>query len=88
MIAADMFAGAGGWSLALRDLGYEERAFEIMPEARVTRRANGLDDSYGDVLNAPRGLIRTFSGLQVASPPCQTFSGAGKGEGRAMRPTG
>lgn len=79
MIADDLFAGAGGWDLAAARLGIHARGVEIMPEARATREAAGLATIHDDVWTfRPDGQA---SGL-IASPPCQTFSAAGKGNGR------
>lgn len=70
-IADDLFAGAGGWDLAARDLGIHARGVENMKEARATRDAAGLTTIHDDVWTyEPDG---TASGL-IASPPCQTFS--------------
>lgn len=78
-IADDLFAGAGGWDLAARDLGIHARGIENMKEARATREAAGLTTIHDDVWTyEPDGRA---SGL-IASPPCQTFSAAGKGSGR------
>lgn len=81
--ALDLFAGAGGWSLACQALGIDEVGVEIMPEAVATRSAAGFKThETGDVWEfdfpAARGR---YDGL-IASPPCQTFSTAGKGAGR------
>lgn len=84
MLADDLFAGAGGWDLAASALGIHARGVENMPEARATRDAAGLTTIHDDVWTfKPRYLGRqlTASGL-IASPPCQTFSTAGKGAGR------
>lgn len=79
-VADDLFAGAGGWDLAARRLGIHARGVEIMPEARATRDAAGLSTIHDDVWTfEPDGQA---TGL-IASPPCQTFSAAGKGSGRA-----
>lgn len=79
MIADDLFAGAGGWDLAAAELGIEARGVEIMPEARATRDAAGLVTIHDDVWTfAPDGNAEGG----IASPPCQTFSTAGKGAGR------
>ncbi len=79
MKADDLFAGAGGWDLAAADLGIEARGVENMPAARATRDAAGLSTIHDDVWTfVPDGEA---SGL-IASPPCQTFSQAGKGAGR------
>jgi len=79
IIADDLFAGAGGWDLAAADLGIHARGVENMKEARATREAAGLETIHDDVWTfEPDGKA---SGL-IASPPCQTFSAAGKGSGR------
>lgn len=79
MSADDLFAGAGGWDLAAAQLGIHARGVENMKEARATRDAAGLTTIHDDVWTfKPDGLAE---GL-IASPPCQTFSAAGKGSGR------
>lgn len=79
MNADDLFAGAGGWDLAAQNLGIHARGIENMPAARATRDAAGLTTIHDDVWTyEPDG---TAEGL-IASPPCQTFSAAGKGAGR------
>ena len=79
MIADDLFAGAGGWDLAASELGIHARGVENMKEARATRDAAGLTTIHDDVWTfKPDGIA---TGL-IASPPCQTFSTAGKGTGR------
>lgn len=78
MIADDLFAGAGGWDLAAAELGIHARGVENMKEARATRDEAGLTTIHDDVWTfEPDGMA---SGL-IASPPCQTFSTAGKGAG-------
>ena len=80
MIADDLFAGAGGWDLAAARLGIHARGVENMKEARATREVAGLTTIHDDVWTyEPDGAAQ---GL-IASPPCQTFSAAGKGAGRA-----
>jgi DNA (cytosine-5)-methyltransferase 1 len=79
--ALDLFAGTG-WGVACQRLGIDEMGVEIMPEAVATRTANGMHTIYRDVWE---GLIgpRLSYDLLIASPPCQTFSMAGRGAGRA-----
>ena len=84
MIALDLFAGTG-WGVACRALGIEEHGVEIMPEAVATRAANGMTTFYNDVwdgLEAGGPRLPEYD-LLIASPPCQTFSLAGGGAGRA-----
>jgi len=77
--ADDGFAGAGGWDLAARELGIEARGIENMKEARATRDAAGLVTIHDDVWTfVPDGAAVG----KIDSPPCQTFSAAGKGAGR------
>ncbi len=78
-IADDLFAGAGGWDLAAHGLGIHARGVEIMKEALATRAVAGLETIHNDVWTFEPD--RKASGL-IASPPCQTFSAAGKGSGR------
>lgn len=82
LTAVDHFAGTG-WGVACYWLGIREYGVEIMPEAIRTRRAVGFRTIYRDVwagLFHPR-LVPVHE-LYIASPPCQTFSVAGRGEGR------
>lgn len=85
MIALDLFAGHG-WGVACQRLGIEEYGVEIMPEARAIRAANGMRTPFADVwdvlLHADPASPEFRAALQVASPPCQTFSMAGGGAGR------
>ncbi|KTS09059.1 DNA cytosine methyltransferase [Microbacterium testaceum] len=82
--ALDLFAGTG-WGVALQARGIREGGVEIMPEAQASRAAAGMETTYSDVWD---GLLgdnphRFWHALQIASPPCQSFSLAGKGAGRA-----
>lgn len=84
VIAVDHFAGAGGWDVAAHRLGIVSVGAETMRAAIRTRSANGLRTIYRDVWS---GLFFPWlvpaHRLYIASPPCQTFSMAGNGEGRA-----
>ena len=82
--ALDLFAGTG-WGVACQRLGITEGGVELMPEANASREANGMHNLYSDVwdgLENP-GKYPWFHHLLIASPPCQTFSMAGSGKGRA-----
>jgi len=69
LTADDLFAGAGGWDLAARELGIHARGVENMKEARATRDAAGLATIHDDVWTfQPDG---NADGV-IASPPCQT----------------
>lgn len=82
-IALDLFAGTG-WGVACKALGMEEHGVEIMPEAIASRDAAGMSTVYRDVWDGLEDpdLIPAHD-LLIASPPCQTFSVAGRGAGRA-----
>lgn len=93
--AVDLCAGPGGWDVAAEALGLRVLGFEISEPAIATRKANGHDtvEIMCPVTKAhPRGVRGVsiteavldryrFRG-QIASPPCQGFSLAGKGKGR------
>ncbi|UPL13041.1 DNA cytosine methyltransferase [Microbacterium galbinum] len=82
IVALDHFAGTG-WGVALRSLGIREHGVELMDEAVATREAAGFDTVYRDVWDglADRRIVPEHD-LFIASPPCQTFSVAGRGTGR------
>ena len=80
--AIDLFAGPGGWDVAARDLGLDVLGIEFDHAACETRRAAGLPTIEGDVRDHRLMATAGYGGL-IASPPCQTFSTAGKGAGRA-----
>lgn len=77
----DLFRGAGGWSVAARALGLTDDGVECMPEANATATAAGFNTLSHDVRDLDYRFLQVYKGL-IASPPCQTFSLAGKGKGR------
>lgn len=79
MVVLDMFSGVG-WGVGAREMGLEEEGVEIMPEAVATRDAVGLKTAHDDVWTY--SYERDAHEGHIASPPCQTFSTAGKGAGR------
>lgn len=78
----DLFAGTGV-GVACESLGIMEYGVEIMPEAVASRNAAGFSTPYNDAwdIEAPEEMGLAFDTMW-ASPPCQTFSVAGKGVGR------
>lgn len=85
MRAVDLFAGAGGWDVAARQLGIKTYGIENNADAVKTQVHAGHNVIHADVRHGDRVLWPTAkdaTGL-IASPPCQTFSAAGKGSGRA-----
>lgn len=83
--AVDLFAGTGV-GVAMQRLGIIEHGVEIMPEARATREANGMRNWLADVWDvletADPDSPEFKSAIAWMSPPCQTFSMAGRGKGR------
>ncbi len=77
--AEDLFAGPGGWDEAGKNLGLKILGYEWDATACLTRRAAGHPTVEGDVRDS--SPLPYTKGL-IASPPCQTFSTAGKGSGR------
>lgn len=83
MTTLDPFGGPGGWAEGLRSLDLTEIGIEYDPSACATRAAAGHRTIRADVRRMPLDhLAGKVEGL-ILSPPCQTFSTAGKGEGRA-----
>jgi DNA (cytosine-5)-methyltransferase 1 len=82
-LIVDLFAGPGGWDegLALTDLHPDVIGVELDKDACVTARAAGHERIQGDIRALSAADTGVPSGL-IASPPCQTFSQAGLGEGR------
>jgi len=76
----DLFAGTGV-GVACQQLGVTEYGVEKMAAAQETRNLNGMGLAYDDVWDIEKAAALSFDTLW-ASPPCQTFSVAGKGEGR------
>lgn len=82
----DLFAGAGGWEEGLRALGMGAVGMETDPWACETARAAGHERLQADVAQLDPGDFSPVWGL-IGSPPCQAYSTAGTGLGRADRPT-
>lgn len=79
----DLFAGPGGWDEGLRLLGATEVSLgvELDLAAVDTRTRAGHATIRRDVRDLLTADLAAIRGL-IASPPCQTFSDAGKGEGK------
>lgn len=82
----DLFAGPGGWDVAAAELGVSPIGVEHDAAACATRAAAGHLTIRQDVSTLDTARFRSLVGL-IASPPCPTFSMAGKGEGRAELPS-
>jgi DNA (cytosine-5)-methyltransferase 1 len=81
MLALDLFAGMG-WGVACQQLGIHEDGIEMMPDAIATREMAGMHTPFRDVQTLPEWAALHHD-ILIASPPCQTFSVAGKGVGFA-----
>jgi DNA (cytosine-5)-methyltransferase 1 len=79
-VAVDLFGGPGGWDYALKLLGIDVLGIEWDDAACATREAAGLRTLQADV-----SMLDPFDfapvRLCIASPPCPSFSSAGKGLG-------
>lgn len=81
MKAVDYFAGGGGWDVACALRGWPVVGHEYNPDALNTRAAAGHKSSEIVDVRDVSARAGEFD-LQLASPPCQSFSNAGKGVGR------
>ncbi|AUG75745.1 DNA cytosine methyltransferase [Kitasatospora sp. MMS16-BH015] len=79
----DLFAGPGGLDMAAKALDIPVvMGIEWDEDACTTRRAAGLPTETGDVRKYNPSQFPEADVL-VGGPPCQTFTVAGNGEGRA-----
>ncbi|EFV14737.1 DNA cytosine methyltransferase [Segniliparus rugosus] len=77
----DLFSGVGGWLEGLGP-GVPHVGVEIDPDAAATSRAAGHNVVQADVTLLDPSDYSGIVGI-TASPPCQSFSVAGSGAGRA-----
>lgn len=80
----DLFAGPGGWSQALRDLGVSELGIDNDRDACATATAAGHQRLLADITELEPADFGFVWGL-IASPPCQGFSVAGTHGGQRDR---
>jgi len=80
--AIDLFAGPGGWDLGAKAIGMSVLGIEWDSYCCRTRYAAGLPTIRADVATLDALDFNPIEGL-IGSPPCQPFSRAGKGKGRA-----
>lgn len=77
----DLYAGAGGWDEAARQLGLTTVGLEIWHDACVTAVRAGHPRIRCDIATYPTApFAGRVTGL-IASPPCQAWSMAGKRTG-------
>ena len=80
----ECFAGYGGWSFGLKKAGI---SFDVVGYSEVDKYAiqcyeqNHKGKNYGDITKINPKTLPDFD-LLCASPPCQSFSIAGKGLGK------
>lgn len=79
----ELFAGPGGLAEAARQLGHHSFGIELDADACSTRAAAGHVTIRGDVHNHAPHMFPSCTAL-LGGPPCQTFSAAGTGAGRAQ----
>ena len=73
----DLFAGAGGAALGLREAGFEHVAcVERDPSAAATLRAAGFPAVEADVRDLDYAALAGTIDVLWASPPCQAWSQA------------
>lgn len=77
--AVDLFSGIG-WGFACADLGIDEHGIDFEPTVFKTREALGWESTCADILDLDPTDWAGVEGL-IASPPCQSWSRAGKGLG-------
>lgn len=75
----DLFAGVG-WDVAARELGLDPLGIEWDVDACATRKALGMRTVQADVSALDPLDFAPIWG-EIASPPCPTWSSAGKGAG-------
>ncbi|MCX4697041.1 DNA cytosine methyltransferase [Streptomyces sp. NBC_01373] len=79
----ELFAGAGGLGAGAEDAGIYGQGIEWDVNAVATRRAAGLPTIHADVRrHGPADFPRAR--ILAGGPPCQTFTIAGYGAGRAV----
>ncbi|MER5703490.1 DNA cytosine methyltransferase [Micromonospora sp. NPDC002296] len=82
----DLYAGAGGWDEAARQLGLTTVGLEIWHDACVTAVRAGHPRIRCDIATYPTApFTGRVTGL-IASPPCQAWSMAGKRTGEQDKP--
>lgn len=81
-MGVDLFAGPGGLDHAAERLGIRTTGIELNADACLTRRAAGLGTVEGDVRKYGPADFPSARRL-FGGPPCQTFTIAGAGSGRA-----
>lgn len=86
-LVVDLFAGPGGWDEGARMLGMPGRVIGLESDkaACATAEAAGHARYRADLSLVAVDKFGPFRG-EIASPPCQAFSPAGKGLGKLDKP--
>lgn len=79
----DLFAGPGGLDVAAHWLGVSVTGVEVDGDACATRKSAGLLTKQGDVRHS-KPIDYPEARILTGGPPCQTYTVAGKGEGRGL----
>ena len=79
----DLCSGAGGWEVAARELGIDTLGIELDDAPVAVARAAGFSVLQADMATLDPLDFAPCPGL-IASPPCPTFSSAGRGAGRDL----
>ena len=75
----DLFCGAGGWSTGLKAAGLKHLlGIDMDAQAMATYKANHNHGLLADIEKVTRADLPANADVLVASPPCQSFSLAGK----------
>lgn len=86
----DLFAGAGGWATGARGLVDGILGVELDPQAAQTHRqahgARSVMETDARFVNPHRARAGEWVEGLIASPPCQTFSRAGRQSGVSQVP--
>lgn len=79
----DLYCGAGGWHVAARQHGLDVLGIELDAAPVAVARAAGLRVLQADVAALDPLDFAPCQGV-IGSPPCPTFSSAGRGAGREL----
>ena len=79
----DLCSGAGGWEVAARELGIDTLGIELDDAPVAVARAAGFSVLQADMAELDPLDLAPCPGV-IGSPPCPTFSSAGRGAGRDL----
>ena len=79
----DLCSGAGGWEVAARELGIDTLGIELDDAPVAVARAAGFSVLQADMAMLDPLDFAPCPGV-IGSPPCPSFSSAGRGAGREI----